>query len=203
MNLGPQDDPIPVSRSAVRFPIELRLPPGFRPEEPSTWPAVEGRVEFVGGRLLFMPPCGDVQQDVCVDLIGLLHEWSTHHPEFVVGGNEAGMLLGDEIRGADGAVWRRSDLGPRTGGFRRVAPVLAAEVAGLDEGEVELREKAKWYFAHGVSVVWLVLPGDRGVLVLSPDSEQRFSGSQPLNADARLPGLQPRAEEFFRQLGPP
>lgn len=32
----------------VRFPVELRTE-GFAPEQPSTWPKLEGRLEFVGG----------------------------------------------------------------------------------------------------------------------------------------------------------
>ena len=147
-----------------------------------------------------MPPCGDVQQDVCVCLVQILGNWGASHSEFVVGGNEAGMKLGDEVRGADAVVWRHSDLGPRTGGFRRVPPILAVEVAGQDEGEVELRTKANWYFNHGVSVVWVVLPDERSVLVLRPEGEGRYSGTQMLPPNPKLPGLEPNVAEFFRQL---
>jgi Uma2 family endonuclease len=148
-------------RGAVRFPIQLRVPGGFRVDEPSTWPDLAGRLEFVAGRILYMPPCGDVQQPVCTDVTTELGNWVRAHPEFVVGSNEAGMLLGGEVRAADVAVWRRSDVDPPTGKLRRVAPVLAVEVAGEDEGEDDLREKARWYLGHGVAVVWIVLPEHR------------------------------------------
>jgi hypothetical protein len=49
----------------VRFPVELRIE-GFEPLQPGTWPALEGRLEYVGGRLLYIPPCADYQQDVGV-----------------------------------------------------------------------------------------------------------------------------------------
>jgi hypothetical protein len=55
------DETITLPR-AVRFPVELRPPPGFDPERIETWPHVVGRLELVDGRLLYMLPCSDVQQ---------------------------------------------------------------------------------------------------------------------------------------------
>src|SRR5512138_108855 len=128
------EDFIPVPRSAI-LPIELRLPPGFRADDPATWPRVEGRLEYVGGRLLYMPPCGDVQQAVTIDVALALRLWSKSHPDYTVGGNDAGMILGGDTRGADAAIWRLADVLPYTGGYRRVPPLLAVEVAGRDEDE--------------------------------------------------------------------
>lgn len=131
----------------------------------------------------------------------MLEPWSVGHPEFVVGGNEAGILLAGEVRGADGAVWRRDTLGPRTGGYRHVPPILAVEVAGEDEGEDTLRAKARWYFEHGVLVVWLVLEDTREVVVLRPDGEGRHRAGEKLSAHPELPGLTPEVDGFFRHLG--
>lgn len=185
---------------SVRFPIRLRRPPGFSPSEPSTWPRIEGRLEYVGGRIEFMPPCGDIQQDVCVSTSGFLFNWAKSTRRFVVGGNEAGMLLGGDVRAADAAVWRAEDAGRRTGGFRRVPPVLAVEVSGVDEDESDLRAKAGWYLSAGVSIVWLVLPESREVVVLSRGGEARFRPPDRLPEHPALPGLAPEAREFFLQL---
>lgn len=190
---------VPVPRAAC-FPIELHPPPDFHPERPSTWPRVHGRLEFYRGRLYYMPPCGDLQQDVCVSVIGALERWVRRHPQFVVGGNEAGMLLGRDVRAADVAVWRRDRLGPYRGGYRRVPPILAVEVAGQDEGEVELREKTAWYLARGVRLVWIVLPEARQVLVLWSGGERRLAAGQRLPARRELPGLCPPVSAFFGQL---
>jgi hypothetical protein len=122
------DDAVVLRRTGVRFPIELR-PVGFQAEILRTWPDVDGRLEWVAGRLLYMPPCADTQQDVAVDVVFVLRAWSEACAEFVVGANEASMKLGDDIRAADAAVWRRSDTGPSVGRLRRVPPVLAVEVA--------------------------------------------------------------------------
>src|SRR5213080_2457082 len=131
MPAEPYSETIPVPAS-VRFPVELEPPEGFRPEEPASWPRIDGRLEWVGGRLLYMPPCGVVQQGVSVSAVGILDRWLDEHPEFFVGGNEAGMILGKDVRGAEAAVWRRDAVDPRTTGYVRVPPILVIEVAGRE-----------------------------------------------------------------------
>jgi Uma2 family endonuclease len=185
----------------TEFPVQVRTPPGFVPDDLSTWPRYPGRFEFEGGRLLYMPPCGDTQQDVSADVIFLLRSWSQEHGGFIVGGNEAGMALGRDKRAADAAVWVGGDLGPRTGGFRRVAPALAVEVAGQHDGEAYLREKARWYLERGVTIVWLVLPETREVVVLTGEQEVRYRVGETLAPHEALPGLAPAIADFFRQLG--
>lgn len=108
------DDAIVLRRTGVRFPVELR-PTGFEPDDLSTWPHAEGRLEWVGGRLLYMPPCADVQQEVAADVVHVLRSWSESHRESVVAANEAGMKLGKDIRAADAAVWRRAEVGQPVG----------------------------------------------------------------------------------------
>src|SRR5947208_7848377 len=78
---------IPVP-GTVRFPVELTPPDGFDPARLETWPRVEGRLEWVGGRLLYMPPCGDRQQYTVADVVATLIIWVRAHPEFAVGTNE-------------------------------------------------------------------------------------------------------------------
>jgi Uma2 family endonuclease len=193
------DDAVVLRRTGVRFPVELR-PAGFLANELSTWPDAEGRLEWVDGRLLYMPPCADIQQDVAVDVVHILRTWSDAQTGFVVGGNEAGMKLGDDIRAADAAVWKRVDVGPSVGKLRHVPPLLAVEVAGQDEDEGVLRDKAAWYLSRGVGVVWLVLPEVRQVVVLHSDGESRHSRGERLPSDDRLPDLQPVVDRFFSQL---
>lgn len=189
---------VPVPRGAVRLPIELPPPDGFRPDDPATWPDVEGRIEYVGGRLLYMPPCGEIQQVVVLDVSRVLGEWIRTHEGFRAGTNEAGMVLRGATRGADAAVWRRT--GPPRPGFARVPPILAVEVAGSDEGEAALREKAGWYLEAGVELVWLVLPQARKVVVLAPGAERCFGDGEALAEHASLPGLAPPVAEFFVQI---
>jgi Uma2 family endonuclease len=191
---------VPVPRSAVTLPLPLRPPDGFDPERPETWPRVEGQLEYVEGRLLWMPPSGDEQQDTCVDVVTVLNLWRRAHPEFRVGGNEAGMHLGEDSRGADAAVWRAADLGDYHGGYRRVPPVLAVEVAGKWDAEEQLRDKARWYLEKGVDVVWLLFPKSRRVLVLTSTGEQQLGPGDRLPPHAALPALEPPVDELFAQV---
>ena len=197
---NPYADVTVVPRIAIRLPLALPRPEGFDAARPETWPEVTGRLEYVGERLEYMPPCGEVQQRTAADVVTELNLWRRAHPGFVVGGNEAGMLLGGEVRAADAAVWRASER-PAGRGFARVAPILAVEVAGGEDMPDGLAEKARWFLARGVEVVWLVLPEARTVRVITEDGALDVGGEVRLPAPASLEGLTPRASDFFRQLG--
>ena len=147
-----------------------------------------------------MPPCGDLQQDTVTDVVITLGAWIRSHPEWVLGTNEAGMRLQGATRAADAAIWRRADLGGYRGGLRRVPPVLAVEVAGEDESEGSLREKARWYLDVGVVVVWLVFPDTHEVLMITRAGEQCFAAGTTLPAQLELPDLQPSVDELFTQI---
>lgn len=136
----------------------------------------------------------------CAAVAGVLFAWVREHADFVVGANEAGMILRGDTRGADGAVWRTSDAGPRTGRYRRAPPILAIEVAGEEQDEGALRGKARWYLDAGVERVWLVLPESREVVVVASAGEQRFGSGARIVASASLPGLEPEVADFFLQL---
>jgi Uma2 family endonuclease len=193
------DDEVVLRRTGVRFPIELR-PPAFCADEPQSWPRVEGRLEYLEGKLFFMPPCGETQQEVAGDVVFILRSWSENHQDFFVGANEAGMKLGTDIRAADAAVWRRADVASVGTGLRHVAPILAIEVAGQDEEEPVLREKSRWYLDHGVALVWLVLPASREVVLCTVTGESRHAVGARLPDDSRVPDLAPDVSQFFAQI---
>ncbi len=109
------------------------------------------------------------------------------------------MMLGGDVRGADAAVWRATELGSLTSGFARVPPVLAVEVAGKDEEPDALVEKARWYLDHGVEVVWILDPRTRTARVVSAEGQAAITaGTMPERPS--LPGLAPRLDDQFRQV---
>lgn len=185
-----------VPRIAVELPLVLPEPEGFDFARLETWPAVVGRLEYVDGRLEYMPPCGKNQQRVAVDVATELNLWRRERAEFVVGANEAGMLLGGEVRGADVAIWRAGE--PSGNEFARTPPVLAVEICGEDEPLDAMLEKAAWYLEHGVEVVWTVVPGTRSVHVSTAAGTTETKDR--IAEHASLPGLAPAVADFFRQL---
>jgi Uma2 family endonuclease len=183
----------------IRYPVELQPPSGFVPARAETWPSVEGRLEFVEGKLLYMPPCADEQSGVVSGVVAELVSWVRQHPEFFVGTNEAGMLLDGEVRAADAGIWLR-DPAHVSGTFWRVPPILAVEVAGEEDDARSLRQKAKWYLSHGVEVVWLVFPAERVVKVVMRSTTRTFRPPDKLPSARRLPGLTPQVRDLFFQL---
>ncbi len=186
--------------SSVRLPIELAPPENFDPTRPETWPRVEGRLEWVAGRLLWMPPCGVRQSRRVWDVVAAVDPWLRSHPEFVGGTNEAGLLLDGDVRAPDLAVFCTRDIDESSPGYARVAPVLAVEVSGEREDETALREKARWYLAKGSEVVWLVLAESTEVLVLTSAGEHRCGLDDVLPERLSLPGLAPRVRDFFHRV---
>lgn len=202
VSTAPRYDETVMLPRAVRFPVEMIPPEGFDEERLETWPTIAGRLEFVEGRLLYMPPCGDEQQDTVTDVVITLGSWVRHHTEYVLGTNEAGMRLSGATRAADAAIWKRSDLGAYSGGLRKVPPVLAVEVAGdaTSDTEAALRDKAHWYLSVGVRVVWIVLPQTRSLLVMTGGDVKRLDRDDTVPALDELPGLAPQVAELFVQL---
>lgn len=80
--------------------------------------------------------------------------------------------------------------------------MLAIEVAGADDSENEeaLRVKASWYFAHGVPILWLVLPEAREVVVLRPGNETRLGDGDLVPEQPELPGLEVPVAELFSTI---
>ncbi|HET6583949.1 MAG TPA: Uma2 family endonuclease [Nannocystaceae bacterium] len=192
-----------VPRWAIRLPLEIDAPADFRAQDLATWPRDEGRFEYVAGKLWYMPPCGGRQQRTVADVVTVLGEWRSGAAEFVLGANEAGMLLGGEVRAADAAVWRRDALGPVVADEPpRAPPVLAVEVAGRDDTIELLRSKAAWYLARGVALVWLVDPHTQRVHVIDRAGETTLAASDTLPERPELPGLVVPVERLFRQLSP-
>ena len=203
MNIAERyEETLPLTR-AIKFPVELIPPDGFAPELTETWPKVDGRMEYVEGRLLYMPPCADIQQYVVLNVAGVIYNWLRAHPGFRAGTNEAGIKLKDTVRAADAAIWLGEAVGEPKGKVQDTPPILAVEVAGEDEDEAVLRAKSRWYLDNDVEVVWIVLPEVREVVVLTKATDQRCHSGETLPECLSLPELAPCVDELFSQLARP
>jgi hypothetical protein len=68
------------------------------------------------------------------------------------------------------------------------------------DAEADLIVKARWYLEHGVSIVWIVLPDTREVVVVSPSERVRWKRGARLPPHPALPDLVPAVDELFTQI---
>lgn len=76
-------------------------------------------------------------------------------------------------------------------------PDLAVEVKSPDDRWKDLREKARYYLAHGCKMVWLVHPEKRFVEVYTADEELVLFEDDLLDGGDVLPGFQMRVRDIF------
>jgi Uma2 family endonuclease len=84
-------------------------------------------------------------------------------------------------------------------------PDLAVEVLSRGNTDEEMDEKLADYFTSGASLVWLVDPAARTVLVFTgPDrtAARRLSGADVLDGGAVLPGFTHPVRDLFSELDP-
>jgi Uma2 family endonuclease len=68
-------------------------------------------------------------------------------------------------------------------------PDLAVEIKSPDDTYKQMREKARFYLAHGTRMVWLVFPEKKLVEVYTPDEEQILTEGDSLTGGEVLPGF--------------
>jgi Uma2 family endonuclease len=77
-------------------------------------------------------------------------------------------------------------------------PVLAVEFLSPSNRVDEMAEKRRAMLAAGVSLVWIIDPDDKTVLVYSPNEKPRlFNDEQVLTAEPYLPGFQVEVSKLF------
>lgn len=84
-------------------------------------------------------------------------------------------------------------------------PDLAVEVLSSGNTVAEMDKKLRDYFASGATLVWLVDPADRTVLVFtSPDraTARRLTAADNLDGEPLLPGFAVPVRDLFASLDP-
>lgn len=88
-----------------------------------------------------------------------------------------------------------------TSGAAPRMPELVVEVQSPDDSVKAMRERAEYFIANDVQLVWLVFPRKRYVEVYSPDHEMEILfGSDSLSGGDLLPGFAMPIEEVFADL---
>ncbi len=78
------------------------------------------------------------------------------------------------------------------------APDLAIEIRSPDDSMTNQMRKFEEYFANGARLGWLILPEEKSVIVLTPNSAPRtVTEGGVLDGGSVLPGLEIPVEELF------
>ena len=76
-------------------------------------------------------------------------------------------------------------------------PDLAVEIKSPDDTFKKMAEKAEYYLANGVRMVWLVYPEKKLVEVLTPDDRQLLKEDDILDGGDVLPGFAMPVHDIF------
>jgi hypothetical protein len=86
-------------------------------------------------------------------------------------------------------------------GHFRLAPDLAVEIASPSDEAEDLMAKVVDYLRVGVSLVWVIYPLSKSILVLRADrSTYLWQPDSVLTAEEVIPGFSVRLEELFADL---
>lgn len=153
------------------------------------------RYELVRGRLVRMPPNFTSSSMVATTIAIIVGAFVRLHKLGVCSGVDGGVQTErdpDTVRAPDFAFFRKDRL-PPSGVPRRGylhTPDLAVEVMSPSDRFARLVAKAEEYVAAGTTLVWLVLPDERAVLVYRRGRPTRtLDGDALLDGEDVLPGF--------------
>ena len=88
--------------------------------------------------------------------------------------------------------WKRNEACP-------ALPELVIEIISPDQTMKEFEDKAKDYFAAGVSRVWVVDPESISIRVFLPDGSSKVYTKNMQIVDSLLPGLEVTTRQVFEE----
>ena len=106
----------------------------------------------------------------------------------------------DRVRKPNVSVVRRERFLPKhlVEGFLSIAPDLAVEVVSTHDEVAELHEKIEEYLAAGVSLVWVIDPETKIVIIHRKDgSVTKLHMQDDLSGENVLPGFVCKVAELF------
>ena len=175
-------------------------------EEFLAHPTPEGKAELVRGELRVTPPPGSPHGFAAFNLALMLGNYVKQHALGRVLGDGFGyelVRLPRTVRVPDGSFVRMERL-PAEGvrpGLLKLAPDLAIEVLSPSETASDLQEKLDDYKAAGTSLVWVVDPARRTVMVIPGDAPVRWlHEGDVLDGDDVIPGFSCLVSEIFEGI---
>jgi Uma2 family endonuclease len=172
-------------------------------ENLATLPDDDHRYDLIRGELLRVGPAGGEHGQIGMGIGARLWLHVTQHALGVVYAAETGFVLAhdpDTILGPDAAFVRADRLPPaaQQRGFVNAVPDLAVEVVSPGDRSNEVTDKVMEYLDAGVSLVWVVYPRRKIVMVYRSDRVARIlSGDDVLDGGDVVPGFSVRVAELF------
>lgn len=166
----------------------------------------DGKAELVRGEVRVTPPPGAPHGAAASNLVFLLGVHVRQRGLGSVFGDSFGyelIRLPHTVRVPD-ASFVRADRLPKEGVGPRLlkfAPDLAVEILSPSETASELEEKLRDCTASGTSLVWIVDPVRRTVMVISTDAPVRWlSEGDTLDGGAVIPGFTCAVSDIFEGI---
>lgn len=162
------------------------------------------RRELVYGEVIEMTPGGTKHSMVGLRVAARLATAMGDGAGLVVGA-DCGFVLSqdpDVVRAPDAAYVSAARVpdGGVPDGFFPGAPDLAVEVASPSDNAVELQAKVMEYLEAGVTLVWVVYPKTRQVVLYRAGGEvQLFGEGDTLTGGSLLPDLSIPVTEIFAE----
>src|SRR5947199_5726725 len=173
MNAPLQETPVqPSSRPPVEYTAKLFTVADLA-VLPSDLPSGPVVYELDNGRLIVMPPPGDIHGAVETNLVAELKHQGDKRGLGKTRSGGVGVILWknpDRVVGPDAVFVAKESLPIRTSkeGYLETIPELVVEVRSKNDTGPEVSKKVQDYLKAGVRVVWVSDPGKHTVTVYRP-----------------------------------
>jgi Uma2 family endonuclease len=163
------------------------------------------QLELDEGRLIVMPPAGELHGRQCAWIVALLMDYARRAGGAVLC-NDPGLLLSrdpDTVRAPDLAYYRENvrleEIPP---GLAKRLPDLVVEVLSPSDRLGMVMRKVQQYLRAGIAMVWVVDGESRNVTVYRTGREPRvLEENEALDGEEVLPGFTCAVSELFRLPG--
>jgi Uma2 family endonuclease len=175
-------------------------------DEYLAYPLSDGKAELVRGELRVTPPAGGPHGTAAINIVLPLGSHVKLHGLGRVFADGVGyelLRLPHTVRVPDASFVRAGRL-PEAGigrGLLKLAPDFAIEVLSPSETASELGEKLDDYLISGTSLVWVIDPARRTVMIVTSEAPVRWlRGGDTLDGDGVIPGFSCPVSDIFEGI---
>jgi Uma2 family endonuclease len=170
---------------------------------PSDLPSGPVHYELDDGRLVIMPPPGDLHGAVECNIAADLKIQGERRGHGKARSGEVAIILRrnpDRVVGADAAFITNASLPLRRSreGYLETIPELISEVRSKNDTQPEIDKKVEDYLRAGVKVVWVADPATQTVTEYRPGLPPRvYTIADTLTVDDIIPGFRMTVQQVF------